>query len=206
MKLITVCDDYNRAKMLEESANKFGWEYTPIRTSWRGFGTKLVKLYEYLTTTDIHDFVFADAYDVVVKGTPEQLMEIVNGKPALISSEVNCWPDVAMLERYEAYEKINPNIDKYRFVNSGTYYMTVELFCNMYQLDPPQETDDDQRWLTKKVLDNNLAIDTKRLAFQTLCGLTDNDYSFIDGTFLTNYGNMPIFIHGNGKANMEWIR
>ncbi len=104
MKLITVCDDFGRAKMLEESAHKFGWEYTPIRTSWRGFGTKLVKLYEYLTTTDIHDFVFADAYDVVVKGTPEQLMEIVNGKPALISSEVNCWPDVAMLERYEAYE------------------------------------------------------------------------------------------------------
>jgi hypothetical protein len=206
MKLITVCDDFGRAKMLEESAHKFGWDYIPIHSAWRGFGTKLVKLYEYLLTTDIHDFVFADGYDVIVKGTPEQFMEIVKGKNAYISSEVNCWPDVNMLERYEQYEKTNPNIDKYRFVNSGGYYMTKELYCNLYQSDPPQESDDDQRWMTKKVLDNNLEIDTKRLVWQTLCGLTHNDYSFIDGTFLTNYGNMPIFIHGNGKANMEWIR
>ena len=206
MKLITVCDDFGRAKMLEESAHKFGWDYTPIHSAWRGFGTKLVKLYEYLINTDIHDFVFADAYDVVVKGTPEQFKSIVSGYSSYISAEVNCWPDVSMLERYEVYEQFNPNIDKYRFVNSGTYYMTKELYIRLYESDPPQETDDDQRWLTKKVLDNGLIIDTKRLAFQTLCGLTDNDYELVEGKFLTNYGNEPIFIHGNGKANMEWIR
>lgn len=205
MKLITVCDDPQRAKRLEDSAREHGWDYVPIKASWRGFGTKLVKLYEYLKENDIEEFVFADGYDVIVKGTPESFKNNVSGYSAFISSEVNCWPDTDMLGRYEEYEQLRPNVDKYRFVNSGTYYMTKELYIRLYESDPPREQDDDQRWMTKKVLDNGLIIDTKRVAFQTLCGITPGDYEIIDGKFLTNHGTEPTFIHGNGKADMTWI-
>ena len=75
----------------------------------------------------------------------------------------------------------------------------------LYESDPPKEQDDDQRWMTKKVLDNGLIIDTGRVAFQTLCGITPGDYEIIDGKFLTNHGTEPTFIHGNGKADMSWI-
>jgi hypothetical protein len=48
MIAISVCDDPARANKLVKSLERCGWTYEIIKASWRGFGTKLIHLKEYL--------------------------------------------------------------------------------------------------------------------------------------------------------------
>lgn len=200
MKVISVVDDRNRAHQLERSLNHFGWEYEIIQTSWRGFGTKLNALFEYLSyNPQINDFVFLDGYDTFMLATPEEFKSKIS-TPSLVSTEINCWPDYDRVNEYPISGY------KFNFANSGTYYMTRELFMHLMNNDPVANDADDQRWMTNQVVKRGLTLDYKRECFQTLCGiLPDEDYILKDGRMITNLGTKPCVIHGNGKANMEFI-
>ena len=198
LKIISVCDDRSRAHQLERSLQKQGYDYEIIQASWRGFGTKLNQTYEYLMQNpDVKRFIFLDGYDTYAMGKPSEL-NIVGD--SLISTEINCWPDA---ERFEHY----PNTkSRFKFANSGSYYMTADLFKSLMQKTNVSNSDDDQRIMTDWVLSNNLQLDYEQDVFMSLCGITLNkDYEINGKRLLTSQFTMPTFVHGNGKANMEHI-
>ena len=198
-KVISVVDDTNRAHQLERSLKHFGWDYEIIQASWRGFGTKLNKTNEYLhANPDVKEFIFLDGYDTFVLGTPEQIMPHFTNVNTLISGEVNCWPDA---DRYTLIDEVYEANAKYkfRFPNSGSYYMRAAFFKNLMGQTSVHDDMDDQRIMTDWVLSNNMNIDVRRNVFQTLCGILPTDLD----NGITDLGAQPLIIHGNGKAKME---
>ncbi len=60
---------------LEESLKQHGWAYHPIIREWKGFGTKIIGLYEYLLSSDTDEFIYLDAYDNYCISNPDEFME-----------------------------------------------------------------------------------------------------------------------------------
>lgn len=198
LKIISVCDDRSRAFNLERSLQKQGYDYEIIQAPWRGFGTKLNQTYDYLMQNEnIERFIFLDGYDTFAMGKPSEL-NIVGD--SLISTEINCWPDV---ERASEYPETK---SQFKHANSGSYYMKSELFKSLMQNTNVGNSDDDQRIMTDWVLTRNLQLDYEQDVFMSLCGITLNkDYEVNSNRLLTKQFTMPTFVHGNGKANMEHI-
>lgn len=199
-KVISVVDDKNRAYQLERSLKYFGWDYDILQASWRGFGTKLNTLNTYLhENPQVEKFIFVDGYDTFFLGNEEEFMSKINS-PSLISTEINCWPDIS---REGDYPKSK---HKFNYCNSGTYFMQSALYKMLIEREPVQDDADDQRWMTEQVIKRGLTLDYERKCFQTLCGIREEeDYIILNDRMVTNVGTRPVIIHGNGKANMEFI-
>ena len=64
MKIITVCHDLQYAQPLIRSLVRNRVDYVAIEAPWQGFGTKLIRTYEYLKQhPEVESFVFCDAFD-----------------------------------------------------------------------------------------------------------------------------------------------
>jgi hypothetical protein len=198
-KVLTVVDERSRAFQLERSLNHFGWDFEIIRADWRGFGTKLNQVKEYLVNSDVEEFIFLDGYDTFCLNSYDNIKHHFDGKNSLISTEVNCWPD-AERNKYFLH-----NDEKYRwkFPNSGTYYMKTWLFLELMNLSNTPNDCDDQRIMTDWVLNHNLNLDRNRDVFQTLCGILPSDFRIEESKVITELNTTPCFIHGNGKAYIE---
>jgi hypothetical protein len=206
MKLLTVATDLNREGLtnLINSAQKFGWDIEVIVSEWRGFGTKIIETYNYLKKNpDVTEFIFVDAYDVIVLSTPEEFKEkIVDKDKMLISVEKNCWPDSLLSILYP------PIFGNWKYINSGSYYSPSKLFIDIIEDNPPLYTDDDQLWFTNQFLDSpeNKLLNYSCDIFQAYSFISDDDFGY-DSNRLQNLktGSEPIFIHGNGKTDMTKV-
>lgn len=198
LKIISVCDDRSRAFQLERSLQLNQYDYEIIQAPWRGFGTKLKQTYDYLMQNpEIERFIFLDGYDTWAFGRPSELN--IKGD-SLISTEINCWPDSERFDQYP-YTK-----SKFKYANSGSYYMTADLFKNLMENTNVKDSDDDQRIMTDWVLIRNLQLDYDQDVFMSLCGISLNkDYEILGTRLLTQQNIIPTFVHGNGKADMNHI-
>ncbi len=190
MIAITVADDLQKCERLRQSLELNGWNYHFIRSEWRGFGTKLIRLKEYLETTDIDRFVFVDGYDVICLGNPSEMPE------TCIGTEINCWPDADKASLFPQTET------HYKYPNSGCYTMEKDLFIKLFNDTPPNFQDDDQRWMTDMALKYSIKLDYNRELVQNTCGMLPSCGSMQDNRFITDIGTKPIFIHGNGKGDL----
>jgi hypothetical protein len=207
MIVITVADNRSKCFQLERSLNHFGWQYHIIEVNqWQGFAMKLNKVYEYLKANPtIKEFIFVDAYDAFFLDTPENTKRKLYWN-CLFNSEVNCWPDVDQLSKYEEREQYTKPNTKFRFLNSGAYYMQAETFIKLIDKQGIHDSEDDQRIATKWLLDNpSIGIDHDCRVFQTLCGILPTDYKIENNIFITKDNFKPTIIHGNGKADMNFI-
>jgi hypothetical protein len=69
MKLLTVASRLEEQGLnnLIKSAEKFKWDIEIICTEWRGFGTKLIEVYNFFyKNPNVKEVIFVDAYDVLV--------------------------------------------------------------------------------------------------------------------------------------------
>lgn len=201
LKIISVCNDRSKAFQLERSLQINQYDYEIIQTRWHGFGTKLNQTYDYLMQNpDIAHFVFLDAYDTCAFGKPSELELYLQNTDSLISTEVNCWPDA---DRFNQYPESKA---KFKYANSGSYYMKSELFKSLMENTYVGNDEDDQRVMTNWVLNHKLKLDYEQDVFLTLCGTTLNkDYEISGNRLLTKQFTMPTFAHGNGKADMNHI-
>ena len=97
IKLLTVTDHPEHAEVLRRSSELHGWDCAVLEKPWRGFGTKIIETRDHLLAhPEIEYFVFADAFDVVVFGSPEEFMKKVEEEYGLsdliFSTERGCWP------------------------------------------------------------------------------------------------------------------
>ena len=207
MIVLTVADNRSKCFQLERSLNHFGWQYHIIEVNqWQGFAMKLNKVYEYLKANpSITDFIFVDAYDTFFLDTPANTKRKIYWN-CLFNSEVNCWPDVEQLSKYEEREQYTKPNTKFRFLNSGAYYMQAETFIKLIERQSIHDSEDDQRIATKWLLENpSIGIDHDCRVFQTLCGIIPSDYKIENNEFITENNFKPTIIHGNGKADMNFI-
>jgi hypothetical protein len=206
--IITVTNIPNHpgVERLTKSADRFGWELYIIDAKWKGFGTKLIETHSFLINNpQIESFVFVDAHDVVVLGSPEEFNNILGPyeDKFITSCEKACWPEGSLANQY-------PDSDsEWKYVNSGSYYAPSDIFIKVFESSPPEYHDDDQLWLTNAFLNqpgNNIQLDTQCSLFQSYSHIEDNDFAYMDGRLINLKTNTtPIFIHGNGRTDMTLI-
>lgn len=206
MKLITVAS-HLEVKGLDDlvrSAQKFGWDIEVIHVPWRGFGTKLIETYNYFKQNpDVKELIFVDAYDVLILSTPKEVIEKIQDRSKmLVSVEKACYPDSDLASKYPETKY------EWKYVNSGTYYAPREVFMELFEKDKPEYATDDQRWMTKRFLENRdkINLDYDCEVFQCYSFIADDDFAYYDQrVFNLKTVSMPIFLHGNGKTNMDKV-
>lgn len=199
MIVLTVTDKRERCAMLEASLNTFGWRYMVIEGEWKGLGTKMHGIYAFLKANPQEkDFLFTDAFDTMFVRKASEFNPIAEN---FVSGEVNCWTgknDPEMALNFTSNEK-------FKYPNSGGFYMQSDFFIKMFEENPIEETDEDQTWMINRVLQYNIPIDYNCTTFQTLFKIDPDEFLVIDGFLINRYtGYMPMVIHGNGKVNMDF--
>lgn len=196
--VITVTNDIQRAQRLIGSLAKHGWGANVICTDWRGFGTKLIETYNFLNgNPEVDRFIFCDAHDVLVLGTPEEFeSKLEDHGKMLVSGERGLWPG-----NMEQYRKYYEPITKagYDFVNSGLYYSPADVFIKMMERDMPKYESDDQEWLGMNFLFNDshvINMDRGQKIFNSHSFIREGEYDYENNRVQVN-GNEPIFIHFN---------
>lgn len=205
--IITVTNNIKHPglKTLIESAERFGWEVYVIEADWKGFGTKLIETYSFLKQNpQIESFVFVDAHDVVVLGSPEEFnTELPSSSSIIVSCEKACWPVAELANAYPSND-----VGDWRYINSGLYYADSDSFIKLFESSPPIYSDDDQEWFTRSYLRNDYHIirDFNCILFQSYSHIADDDFDYRDGRLINLKTNtQPIFIHGNGRTDMSQI-
>lgn len=197
MVLITVASDETQTKRLQRSAEKHGYDLHILLVDWKGFGTKLLAVRQYLQSQpQITEFVFCDAYDVICMKPWEPFTE---GNPQLLlSAERGCWPDTHLREEYAPHDTPTG----YDYVNSGLYYAKAERFIEL--TGHVQASDDDQRIMTRIYLDGEASLDAGCTRFQSYSFIRPLEYRyFADAPFNSLTGTTACLWHGNGRTDMS---
>jgi hypothetical protein len=184
---------------LEESLKRHGWDYHAIVREWKGFGTKIIGLYEYLCATDTDEFIYLDAYDNYCIAGPEEFKFKKKYYPMIVSSEKGCYPDTHKMGMFPVVNH------EWKFLNSGQIYGNKEHFINVYNSNPPRFEDDDQRWYTERFLamPDKIGLDYCNI-FQSVAFEAEGDFTLTYNRLYNNKTHtFPMFIHGNGKTDMN---
>ena len=202
MKVITVTNLPHLAQPLVNSLEKQGWDYECIVIpEWRGFGSKLIAVYEYLKANPgVKEFIFCDAHDVVcLSGVGEFASKVafMGDADMIVSGERGLWPPPLIPFR-SRYTKTEMGFD---YINSGCYYAKSESFINIFEKYPPFYEIDDQAWLNMIYLCDDefiIKIDTAQCAFNSHSFIREGEYRYINNRVCIGDGSIPVFIHGNG--------
>jgi hypothetical protein len=209
--LITVCsrtDEYGY-EMLKKSVDKFNWPFYCLKTEWKGFGTKLITTYQFLKSDEANDithFFFCDAYDVVVLGTMDEAISKIEDKSKIVvGAERGLWPPDLQVHdsKFEHFDH------GFNYVNSGLYFAPKEVFIGYFEVNKPEYSTDDQKWLTETYLNqknDNIVLDNNCNVFQNYSFLKDNDYDYGFTRLINkNTDTQPVFVHGNGRTDLTKV-
>lgn len=202
-KVITVCHDATHAKPLLDSLKRHQWSWTCIQTEWKGFGTKLIKTYEYLKANpEVDSFVFVDAFDVICLGSEGEFRDKLEANypdaDMVVSAERGLWPGILEPKR-DLYTKHAHGFD---YANSGCYYSTVEMFFLFIEVIRPKFEDDDQLLLNEFYLHQvgpKVYLDNSQSIFNSHSFIYEGEYGYENNRIQIN-GNEPLFIHKNGRS------
>lgn len=201
MKVIVSLDNPNHHGWLklEESLKRHGWDYHTIVKEWKGFGTKIIGLYEYLVNSYDDDFIYLDAYDNYCIAPPDEFnYKHRGGTGLIISTEKGCYPDIGNMGKFPSVPH------EWKYLNSGQIYGRRDVFMNLFEQNPVQFEDDDQRWYTERYLErrSSISLDYCNI-FQSVAFEVEGDFTLTYNRLYNNKTHtFPMFIHGNGKTDM----
>ncbi len=197
IKVITVATSENKhLQALRDSAARNGMDLIVLGLGepWQGFGTKIIKAYQYLKTLDGYThFIFLDAYDTLflkpITYVPDHL---------LFSTEKHKWPD-----QNAPYPESN---DTWKYLNSGAYMGPISDFIELIDANPVKYEDDDQLYFTNIYLKgSNISLDTACKFFQSYAFIAPGDFKISDKFRNNITGTEPSVIHFNGKCHESKI-
>jgi hypothetical protein len=206
-KLITTVSDLNHPgyKNLVRSLEKFEWDWEVCGMQYQAFGSKMVNAYNYAKTTDCTHLFIVDAYDVIALGSMQEALDgILDKDVILFGAEINAWP-------YEQWAYLYPSTkSRFKYLNGGVSFVSVELFCRMFEENPITIIDNDQVCLAKTFITKgykyDMELDTNCQVFQNLCGTLWTDFNFVNGRIINKETlTTPVLVHGNGQADMSKI-
>jgi len=201
MKVIVSLDNPNHPGWLklEESLKRHGWDYHTIVKEWKGFGTKIIGLYEYLVNSYDDDFIYLDAYDNYCIAPPDEFnYKHRGGTGLIISAEKGCYPDSYNRGKFPSVPH------EWKYLNSGQIYGRRDVFMSLFEQNPVQFEDDDQRWYTDRFLErrSSISLDYCNI-FQSVAFEVEGDFTLTYNRLYNNKTHtFPMFIHGNGKTDM----
>lgn len=199
IKLITVCSHPEHAMGLINSAKKHGWDIVVIQCEWRGFGTKLIETYNYLKAhPEVERFIFADAFDVVVLGTPDEFdLKLPANDGFVFNAERGLWPP--NMEQYR--ELFGITNGGFNFINSGVYYAERNAFISLIESNPIEYHSDDQQYFIEIYANKfyGVILDVNQRVFNCHSFIRDGEYTYNNGR-VQIMDSEPIFIHSNGKT------
>lgn len=150
-----VCIATSRNQFLndwETSARQWGYEYTilGLGVPWEGFSTKQTLLLQYFETLpDTAIVAIVDAYDLIMAGPPEELLQkyqtfqtpiVVGGENECI---LNCHP-----------HRCPVNHAEYKYVNGGCVIGTIHALSDLYEYALQHSPHDDQIGIAKYMDDH----------------------------------------------------
>jgi hypothetical protein len=206
IKFITYASNSNHNGWvnLEKSLKHFGWDYKLIVSPWKGFGTKLLGVYDHIKNgaeDDLDILIFGDSYDTFMLCSPDEVIEKYKNHidKVLFSAELDCWPDKGLIEKYPACNS------PYRFLNGGGFICTVENYINLIDMDPCDHSVNDQERHTDLFLNRNaeskIILDNNCSIFQTLGHTKESDFEYKNRRVINKItGESPCLIHGNGNT------
>lgn len=203
LKVITVTSSPEHAVPLVKSLIKHGWSFHVIECEWKGFGTKIIETYNYLKQhPEVTEFIFCDAFDVVVLGGEDEFRnKLFITDTLLLSCERGLWPPNLIPFRAE-YAKLYHG---FNYINSGLYYSKSEYFIELFEKYPPFYEVDDQHWLNLCFLlgsDNGLGYmraDYNQSIFNSHSFIGEGEYTY-NNNRVQIFDSEPIFIHFNGRS------
>lgn len=215
-------------RLLAESCRRNGFPLTVLGAgrSWKGYGTKLRLVREYLRGVRAGALVvFVDAYDSLFLPSHDRLVErfLAFDRPLVFSAEKGCWPDGARAARYPrsrtalshrrsrplgaaAPRPAPPSQTPFRYLNSGGYMGHAGALLEALDDLSPGEGDDDQRLFTDYFLKHpdRVGLDHEATIFQTLYEVEPADFDWSrNGSLRLRSrltGSEPCVLHGNGPG------
>lgn len=203
--VVTTCDNLSNERYLKlkSSLDRFGYHYECIFHPFT-FGTQLnvIRKWAEHYTGDATHMLYTDAFDTLALAGPEEVVEKIPECKMLISAEKNCYPHP---ERSGEYPPVS---SAWKYVNGGGWIAEIEYFkylCSKENLNPGSH---DQVWLMDAYLNNRneIRLDTGCEIFQTIAFSHKEEWSEGDGRFYNMAtGSCPVFFHGNGHTEMDWV-
>ena len=214
------CDIYNLPYITLGLNEK--WEGLDM-SKGPGGGHKINLLKKYLKTIDNDSLIlFTDSYDVIINTNIDEIIKkFINlNCKLLFSSEIFCWPDVNLKNKY------SKNNNYFKYLNSGGFIGYAKNIKDIILSSNIKNYDDDQLFFTKKFLendnlendnlendnlennDNNIKLDYNCEIFQTLSGLNINSFDInINKSRIFNSitSSNPCIIHGNGGVRSKLL-
>jgi len=235
MKLITYAThNSGYFKALEKSAkiNGFDLHVLGFNNEWKGFTDKFFHTKKYLEKlNDKNEIVcFVDAFDVIVLGTSDELLEKYKKAD---TDKVIFSSDEDGIFHSKMFGNININDKKYKNnrINSGCYIGKIKDILQIYNnLDVNEEKlhMNDQELITKYYEKNNdlIQLDHNSELFYNLKTDINNNFlhilivfnklkdykvpienryhNFIDNrVYIKEFNTKPVFLHGNGGLNID---
>jgi hypothetical protein len=228
MKLLvlTISDNilHGAEKPLLESLTKHGYDYDFYLYGFI-FGQQydIIANYAKNYKGDATHILYSDAWDTLAIAPQEELIrkwETMNNKllvesltdpndkdkrglKMLISTEKACFPfaDKAVL-----YPETN---SQWKYINGGGCLFEIEYMKELVEKHPFKEDYIDPDWLLTCYLANqdNIKLDTNCEVFQTIGHSNREEWEIEDKRVKNIQTNTyPIFIHGNGRTDMQWVR
>jgi len=170
---------------------------------WSGFALKLKTVYNLAQkSTKFSHIMFVDARDVVLLGTPDQVLErfLEFDHPWVCGAEVNLWPVNSFPK-----DVFPPSSTCWRFLNSGAYVANREHLLSCFEKWPEIPNDaDDQRWLASRYLENpdDILLDTKCKLIQNMCGSDHLMYMEYGRAYNMLTHTEPLIVHFNGGTDI----
>lgn len=209
-------------RKLEESLKKFNYEYTHILHPF-SFGHQLPVIRDWCLNNrgSCTHILYTDCFDTIAYSGPEEVEGKFPECKMLISAEKACYPHPSRATDYP--ETSTP----WKYVNGGGWMVELEYFLHLCQKERLDHNSHDQVWLMDSFLRNQdeINIDNNCEIFQTIAfshkeewvkggqttryGSQDDRGSYLEVTIprFQNIGtqSFPVFFHGNGHTDMQWL-
>ena len=176
---------------------------TPIGHGFKGFGLKLELLkQELLLCPPLQPVLFTDAWDVVLQGSIDPLLQWLDAHPGkvLFSAETAKWPDKNLFYPI-------PLQFPFPYLNSGCFCGRAQDLLKLLQKPFTSKTDD-QGYYSEQFVDpanTIIELDHKADMFLSMFGLDANDLQ-MHKEGVTFRGKSPIVLHlNNGATRIKWF-
>jgi len=208
LKIITTSDKVDHAgwHILESSLKKHHYDYEHILKPF-SFGHQLPIIRDWCNSYsgDCTHVLYTDCFDTVAFSDAEEVIQkFPDFKKMFISAEKACYPHPHRAVEYPHHLSSNP----WKYVNGGGWITEIEYFKELCRKENLSADSHDQVWLMDAYLKNqdDIAIDTDCLIFQTIAFSYPTEWEPVDSRF-RNIGTktLPIFFHGNGHTDMNFL-
>jgi len=192
-----------------------------IGSHYQGLGDKPKFVYRAIKQGMIPEkyIIFCDCWDLVFTTSLDELIECykVMGKPLVISSEKNCFPD----DVKDDYDKL-PYTSSYRYLNSGMIVGETEALLSVLEAMDAENIPDDYRMENGQNFHYNdqslyqhiflkqpveIALDYDQILCNTLHSVKIDELDFSSERIRNvETGSYPCAMHMNGSAKTDGLR